>query len=234
MEFEPLHIENLKYSLFKKRRFLPLFLATFLGTFNDNLLRSGLVVLIAYAATQGIALPLDSKILTTICAALLILPLLLFSSLAGTLADKFEKSRLVVIAKLAEVLIMCGAFYGFATHDIYLLMLLLFFSGTHTAFYGPIKYSLLPEHLPKGELMAANGFMSSGGFLAVLFGMITGGWLVVMPGNFIGMAAIAIACSGLFASIFIPRSKASHPEAHVEWNLWNAVCQLRAERGAGR
>lgn len=220
---EALHIENLKYKLFKKRRFLPLFLATFLGTFNDNLLRSGLVVLIAYSATQGIALPTKPAILVTICSALLIIPLLLFSALAGTLADKFEKSRLVIIAKLAEVAIMCGAFYGFATHNIYLLMVLLFISGTHTAFYGPIKYSLLPEHLPKGELMAANGFMSSGGFLAVLFGMITGGWLVVMPQNYIGAMAITIACCGLCASLFIPQSKASHPEAHIEWNLWNGM-----------
>jgi acyl-[acyl-carrier-protein]-phospholipid O-acyltransferase/long-chain-fatty-acid--[acyl-carrier-protein] ligase len=223
MEFEPLHIENLKYSLFKKRRFLPLFLATFLGTFNDNLLRSGLVVLIAYSAGQGIVLPTKPEILVTICSALLILPLLLFSSIAGTLADKFEKSRLVVIAKLAEVGIMCTAFYGFAMHDIYLLMVLLFISGTHTAFYGPIKYSLLPEHLPTGELMAANGFMSSGGFLAVLFGMITGGWLVMMPENYIGIAAISIACCGLLSSIFIPQSKASHPEAHIELNMWKSM-----------
>jgi acyl-[acyl-carrier-protein]-phospholipid O-acyltransferase/long-chain-fatty-acid--[acyl-carrier-protein] ligase len=223
MELETLQITHLKYSLFKKRRFLPLFLSGFLGAFNDNLLRSGLVVLIAYSAGKGIELPTRPEILVTICSALLILPLLLFSSVAGTLADKFEKSRLVVIAKLAEVGIMSCAFFGFATHDIYLLMTLLFISGTHTAFYGPIKYSLLPEHLPEGELMAANGFMSSGGFLAVLFGMITGGWLVVMDENYIGFAAIGIACAGLLSSIFIPQSKASHPEAHIEWNLVKGI-----------
>jgi acyl-[acyl-carrier-protein]-phospholipid O-acyltransferase/long-chain-fatty-acid--[acyl-carrier-protein] ligase len=226
MELDALHFENLKYSLFARRRFLPLFLATFLGSFNDNLLRSGLVVLIAYSATQGIHLPTRPEILVTICSALLILPLLLFSSLAGSLADKFEKSRLVVLAKLAEVCIMLVAFYGFATHNIYLLMVMLFISGTHTAFYGPIKYSLLPEHLPQGELLAANGFMASGGFLAVLFGMITGGWLALLPGTPIGYVAVCVACGGLAASLCIPRSKAAHPEAHIDLNMWKGACTL--------
>ncbi len=221
VELEPLPLTNLKYRLFGQRRFLPIFLISFLGVINDNLLRSGLVVLIAYSAVQGIALPMRAEILVTLCSALLILPLLLFSSVAGTLADKFEKSRLVVLAKLAEVAIMAGAFYGFATHDIYLLMFLLFISGTHTAFYGPIKYSLLPEHLKSGELLAGNGFMASGSYLAVLLGMITGGWLVVKEGNLIGMTAVIIACAGFAASLFILKSKASHTEARIDFNIWN-------------
>lgn len=225
---EPIILENLKYSLFTKRRFLPIFLTAFLGVCNDNLLRSGLVVLIAYSALHGIALPMRPEILVTLCSALLILPLLLFSSVAGTLADKFEKSRLVVFAKVAEVLIMAVAFYGFATANIYLLMVMLFISGTHTAFYGPIKYSLLPEHLAKGELLAGNGFMASGSYLAVLFGMITGGWLVEMEGNIIGITALGIACTGLLASLFIPHAKASHPEAHIDFNIWKGACTMIA------
>src|SRR5580704_17656346 len=143
MELEGLALQNLKYSLFRKRRFLPIFLATFLGAFNDNLIRSGLVVLIAYGAGKGIALPARPEILVTICSALLVIPLLLFSSIAGTLADKFEKSQLVRITKCVEVGIMGCVFFGFATHNILLLMCLLFVSGTHTTFYSPIKFSIL-------------------------------------------------------------------------------------------
>src|ERR1700760_4870870 len=113
MELDALHIKDHKYGLFVKRRFLPIFLATFLGAFNDNLLRSGLVVMIAYSASKGIALPARPDILVTFCSGLLIVPLILFSSLAGPLADKYEKSRLVRIAKFAEIGIMAGAYYGF-------------------------------------------------------------------------------------------------------------------------
>lgn len=228
MELDSFHLENRKYSLFLKRRFLPIFLTSFLGVFNDNLLRSGLVVLIAYSALRGIALPVRPEILVTICSALLILPMVLFSSLAGTLADKFEKSRLVQLAKLAEVLIMLGACYGFATENIYLLMALLFISGTHTAFYSPIKYSLLPEHLAPGELLAGNGFMASGSYLAILSGMIAGGWLVEVEGNVIGLAAVIIACAGFAASLYILKSSAAHPDTPIDFHIWKSACALVA------
>ncbi|NCY26513.1 MAG: hypothetical protein EBX37_17280, partial [Alphaproteobacteria bacterium] len=69
MDVEGLHIEPMKFRLFFQRRFLPIFLATFLGGFNDNLVRSGLVVLIAYSARKGIALPAQPEILVTLCSA---------------------------------------------------------------------------------------------------------------------------------------------------------------------
>ncbi len=223
MELDGLHLEKLKYSLFLKRRFVAIFLATFLGAFNDNLLRSGLVVLIAYSASKGITLPTQPEILVTICSALLILPLLLFSSIAGPIADKYEKSRLVMLTKLAEIVIMMVVYYGFATQNIYLLMCMLFVSGTHTAFYSPVKYSILPEHLSPGELLAGNGFMAGGSYLAVLLGMISGGLLVEYEGNLIGKAALLVAAVGLLASAFIPRTQPAHPERQVSCNIWKGA-----------
>jgi acyl-[acyl-carrier-protein]-phospholipid O-acyltransferase / long-chain-fatty-acid--[acyl-carrier-protein] ligase len=219
MELEGLHLENLKYSLFLKRRFWPIFLSTFLGAFNDNLLRSGLVVLIAYSAIRGIELPTRPEILVTICSALLVMPMLLFSGIAGGLADKYEKSRLVTYTKIAEVGIMLCVFYGFATQNIFLLMAMLFVSGTHTTFYGPIKYSILPDHLSSKELLAGNGFMAGGSYLAILSGMIIGGLLVEMPGNIIGIVAVTIALIGLVASFFIPLAHPPRPETKINFHI---------------
>lgn len=219
MELEALHLEKLKYGLFLKRRFYPIFLATSLGAFNDNLLRSGLVVLIAYAATKGITLPTRPEILVTICSALLVIPMLLFSFIAGQVADKLEKSRLVIFTKIAEVGIMSCAYYGFETQNITLLMAMLFISGTHTTFYSPIKFSILPDHLTHKELLAGNGFMAGGSYLAILLGMITGGLLVEIPGNIIGEVAVIIAAIGLASSLLIPRSKPAHPEMEIDYNI---------------
>lgn len=226
MELEPLDLAHLKYSLFARRRFLPMFLATSLGTFNDNMLRSALVVLIAYSELKGIALPVRPEILVTLCAALLVLPSLLFSSIAGAMADKYEKSRLVVFTKLAEVGIMAAAFYGFARQDIFLLMGLLFISGTHTSFYLPVKFSILPEHMKQGELLAANGFMAAGGYLSILLGMIAGGLLVEMPGNVIGQALLSVSLIGLLAALLIPNSHLSHPETFVRLNIFQGYREL--------
>jgi acyl-[acyl-carrier-protein]-phospholipid O-acyltransferase/long-chain-fatty-acid--[acyl-carrier-protein] ligase len=221
MELDVLNLEKLKYSLFLRRRFLPIFLATSLGAFNDNLLRSGLVVLIAYATIKGIDLPTRPEILVTICSALLVIPMLLFSFIAGQIADKYEKSKLVIFTKLAEVGIMACVYYGFETRNIYLLMVMLFISGTHSTFYGPIKFSILPDHLKKNELLAGNGFMAGGSYLAILLGMVTGGLLVEMPGNLIGLTAFCISLIGLFASLRIPRSKPAHPQMVINYDIYH-------------
>jgi len=223
VEIEGLHIAPLKFKLFLRRRFLPVFLATFLGAFNDNLIRSGLVVLIAYSARKGIVLPMQPEILVTICSALLMIPLILFSSLAGSLADKYEKSRLVVIAKMVEVAIMGVTFWGFETENIPLLMVMLFFSGMHTTFYSPIKFSILPDHLKKTELLAGNGFMAGASYIAILMGLIAGGLLVEYPGNVIGYASIAIALAGLLAASFIPPSQIAHSDMTIDFNLWRST-----------
>ncbi len=226
MEFDALALPTQKYSLFLRRRFLPIFLATSLGAFNDNMLRSGLVVLIAYAALNGIPLATSPEILVTICSALLVIPLIFFSSIAGSLADKFEKSRLVVLAKIAEIGIMAGAYVGFSTHNISMLMCLLFVSGTHTTFYSPIKFSILPDHLRSKELLAGNGFMAGGTYLATLMGLITGGLLVTMPGNVIGVTAVCIACAGTLAAMFIPISHIAHPGCKISLNIWKGSCEM--------
>ena len=220
---DQLQLKNLKYGLFLTRRFLPVFLATFLGALNDNLLRSGLVILVAYSASKGMVLPAKPEIIVTVSSALLMIPIIVFSSLAGSLADKYEKSRLVVFMKLAEIGIMAGAFYAFSTDNIMLLMCLLFLSGTHTCFYSPIKFSILPDHLNNKELLAGNGFMAGGSYLAILSGLIAGGLLVEYPGNIIGYTAVAISVTGFIASLFIPASAIGNPNTRISFNLWRGT-----------
>ena len=226
MELEALSIKNQKYSLFACRRFLPMFLATFLGTFNDNVLRSGLVVLIAYSSKHGIKLFADPEILVTLCSGLLVLPMVLFSSIAGQLADRYEKSRLLRFTKMAELFIMLSAAYGFYSQNIVLLMALLFISGTHSTFFVPIKFSILPQHLKHGELLAGNGFIASGGYLAILTGMMAGGLLVEGANNIIGVVLLSVAICGFTSSLFVPLAPSAHPDTKIHLNLWRGSMEI--------
>ncbi len=222
-------ITHLKYRLFLKRRFLPIFIAQFFGSFNDNMLRNGLVVLIAYASNHGIDLPVEKPaVLVTMCAALLVMPFIIFSSVAGQLADKIEKARLVTYTKIAEILIMSVAYWGFYTHNIYLLMVMLFISGTHSTFFGPIKYSILPEHLHHKELLAGNGFISAGTYMGVLLGLIAGALLVEVSAHAIGLSLLGVAIIGFIASLLIPHTKPAAPETHVHFRLWSGTREIIA------
>jgi acyl-[acyl-carrier-protein]-phospholipid O-acyltransferase/long-chain-fatty-acid--[acyl-carrier-protein] ligase len=221
--------------LITSRRFLPLFLTQFLGAFNDNLLRNALVVLVTFKLTAD-KLPTDPKTITTLASALLILPYVIFSSIAGELADKYERSRLMVYTKILEILVMSVAIYGFWTNNVSLLLGLLFGAGLQATFFSPMKYSVLPNHLSKDELIKGNGLIESGTFLAILTGSIAGTLLgkvinVDVPETslYVGISLLAISIIGLITSLFIPRAEAAQSELRLSRSItFGTIRMVRA------
>ena len=207
-----------QFRLLATRRFGPLFLTQLLGAFNDNLFKNALVLLITYQATTVTSI--RPELLVNLCGGVLILPFFLFSATAGQLADKFERSRIVRLVKLLEVGIMLVGAAGFALHSLGLLLATLFLLGTHSTFFGPVKYALLPQHLREEELVGGNGLVEFGTFVAILGGTIAGG--VLMSGaNGILLApacAVFVAVLGYLASRLLPPSPAPDPNLRLNWN----------------
>ena len=165
-----------QFSLLKNRRFIPLLLVQFLGAFNDNVFKNALIILITYQLiTQS---ELLQQLSVTIAAGLFILPFFLFSAFAGQLADKFSKKYLTIIIKGFECLFMLLASLGFYLHSVSLLMLVLFFMGMHSTFFGPIKYAILPDLLEKNQLIAGNALVEASTFIAILIGTTLGGLVI--------------------------------------------------------
>lgn len=208
-----------QFSLLTKRRFLPLFITQFLGAFNDNLYKNALVVLITFILVKELSV--DHKILVTLAGCLLIVPMFIFSALAGTLADKYEKAKLIRIIKFAEIVLMGLGAFGFILHNITLLMVVLFLLGVQATFFGPLKYSILPAHLAEDELVGGTALIEMGTFLAILLGNILGVILIVMPyGIFVICAAtVLLAVLGFVSSCFIPKAQAPAPLLPVSFNV---------------
>lgn len=174
--------ERSQFGLLATRRFLPFFLTQFLGAFNDNVFRNALVVSIAYGA--AVASDNDRvSLLANVAQALFILPFFLFSALAGQLADKYEKSRLIRQIKVAEVVLMLAAAVAFWFDSVAALLGIMFLLGAQSAAFGPLKYSLMPQHLHETELVGGNALVDTGTFLAILLGTIVGG-LIAAAGEF--------------------------------------------------
>ena len=167
--------ERSQFALLRVRRFLPFFLTQFFGAFNDNLFRNALVVSITYGATAAAA---KAGIVANVAQALFILPFFLFSALAGQLADKYEKSRLIRQTRLAEVFLMFAAAAALYSGHVPTLLGLIFLLGVLATIFGPLKYSLMPQHLRQSELVGGNALVDAGTFIAILIGTISGGLLV--------------------------------------------------------
>jgi acyl-[acyl-carrier-protein]-phospholipid O-acyltransferase / long-chain-fatty-acid--[acyl-carrier-protein] ligase len=204
--------------LLATRKLLPLFTAQFLGAVNDNLFKNALVILVAYRDTTSAT---ATEIVVTLAAALFILPYFIFSATAGQLADKFEKSRLVQVVKLWEVGVMLAAAASFALDSLVIQLGVLFLLGVQAAFFGPVKYGILPELLAPDELLAGNGLIEAGTFLAILIGTIAGGLLILAPAGpaIVSIVQLVFAVCGWAASRFIPRLRAGAPELKINPNI---------------
>ena len=178
-------------SLLTKRRFAPMFVVQFLGAFNDNLLKFAMLFLANFGIYANA--PEKAEILAAAATGLFIAPYFLFSALAGQLADRIDKARLIRWIKLAEVLIMGIGLAGFWFQSIPALMTALFLMGLHSTIFGPVKYSILPQHLREHEIMGGTGLIEAGTFLAILGGQLLAG---VVPPWEAGLIATGLACIG--------------------------------------
>lgn len=162
--------------IFKDRKFWPLFWTQFLGALNDNFFKNALVMLITFKAVRiGM---LDANLLVPLAGGIFIFPFFIFSATAGQMADKFQKATLIKRIKFAEILIMAFASFGLYLNNYTLLLAVLFLMGTQSAFFGPLKYGILPSLVTPKKLVLGNAFVSAGTFIAILIGTITGGTFV--------------------------------------------------------
>lgn len=208
-------------SLLKERRFLPFFTVAFLTTFNDNVFKQALLV---YILTQNLSVfGLSSDVLIPLSTVIIILPHVLLSATAGQALDKHPKSKGIKWVKFAEIAVMALGVAGLLTGNMMILLATLFLTGLQSAFFGPAKYSLLPEVLDDTELIGGNALIEMGTFLSVLSGTIFGGVLMGSMGLEQGRVAVSaaivgIAIIGAVASVFIPKSRAINPELRVNLN----------------
>ncbi|HET6308207.1 MAG TPA: MFS transporter, partial [Rhodopila sp.] len=165
--------------LVASRRLGPLCLAQACGAFNDNLVKNAMVVLAIFKLGIG------GAGLAALAGALFIAPYALLSATAGQLADRFDKSRLIRVMKVAEVVLMAAAAWAFAVGSVPGLLAVLFGLGVQATMFGPLKYGILPDHLREEELVAGNGLVEASTFLAILAGTVAGGALVLLgsPGT---------------------------------------------------
>jgi 1-acyl-sn-glycerol-3-phosphate acyltransferase len=206
-----------QFDLLGERRFGPFFATQFLGALNDNVLKNALVIAFTYQAAAWTTLSASS--LANLAQALFILPFFLFSAQAGQLADKLERSRIIRLVKLAEILIMLLAWLGFVLHSLGVLLGALFLMGVHSTVFGPVKYAILPQHLRDEELVGGNALVESGTFLAILLGTVLGGILIAAGGGHAAaLVCIGLAAAGYLASRGVPHSPAPVPRLRIDWN----------------
>jgi MFS family permease len=181
----------------------------FFGAFNDNLFKQlVLLICVSYAA--------NGQDYQQYASALFALPFVLFSGFAGFLADRISKQKIVVAMKIAEIAVMLAGFAAFYSTwgRLAWLMCVVFLMGTHSAFFGPSKYGILPELFRKSDLPQVNGMIQMTTFLAIICGAALAGFIKEWNANrlWVGSAlCIGIAVIGTLTSLLVRRTPVARP-----------------------
>lgn len=213
------------------KRFLPYFVTQCLGALNDNIYKNVLLLMVAYSQINE--LPISINLFVNLAAGLFILPFFLFSAHAGMLADNMDKAKLIRRLKQLEVVIMSCAAMAMLSQSYMVMLLLLFLTGCQSAYFGPVKYSLLPQVLAEEELVTGNAWVEMGTFLAILSGTLSAGLLMTSAHGIVASALIVFVLSlcGYLASRAIPALPLQHDATPIRFaplsGTWHAITKVR-------
>lgn len=232
---------ELESNLFQSRSFWGMTLTQFLGAFNDNLYKQLMLLLAVPAVMVGSAavsaanggnagaVSTDTQGWATFVFSL---PFVLVSGYAGYLSDRFSKTLIIVLCKYAEVIITILGMLAFFFYDTFGFIgtwTVLFLMGTHSAFFGPGKYGILPELFQHKELPRANGIILMTTFLAIIFGTVMAGGLKDLLGGTEGstsrlwigsLACVGIAFLGTLTVQFVRKVPPAQPAMRYSNDCW--------------
>jgi MFS family permease len=235
----------------KSRSYIGLLIAQFLACFNDQAIHYvaffyAVDMLVRYVGLRTF----DVKLLAVIVTSCFIAPFLLFSPIAGVLADKYSKRTTIVFWKIAEVGIMGLVFAGFLLPHVIglstssvawsasMLIAAVFLMGTHSTFFIPAKYGIMPEILHPSVLSRGNGLLEGSSFTGNILGTVFGGLVYVQYHSvydpqtgtlalgqewILGLILLGLALLGVAGALVMPRMPAADPNRKMEWNPWVPV-----------
>jgi acyl-[acyl-carrier-protein]-phospholipid O-acyltransferase/long-chain-fatty-acid--[acyl-carrier-protein] ligase len=129
----------------------------------------------------------------------------------------------VVLCKLAEIgIVILGTlslWRNANTHNLYAIFAVLFLMGTHSAFFGPSKFGILPEILREKNLPAANGVFLMTMFLAIILGQALAGVLkqYLIPDSLlvVGLVYVLVAGSGFMSALLVRPTPPANPALKI-------------------
>ena len=210
--------------LLLSKRFAPLFWCQFFAAFNDNFLKTSLVFLILFGTDLTAS---EAAALITLASAIFIAPYFLLSGLGGELADRYDKARVAQWLKFAEILIALIAVAGYTRQSIPLLFVALLGFGLIAALFGPLKYGILPDHLERERLPAANALIEGATFIAILTGTIVGGIAAQGGGaRLFGLLVMGFAVACWLSALRIPPSGEGAPHLRITKNIARSTAAM--------
>jgi len=185
---------------------LSVLVAQFFSALADNAI---LITAIAIVKSQGL------PNLVPMLQESFVVPFILLAPFVGQVADGFPKGRVMLLANLLK---LAGAFamvWGVNPLTAYGMI------GIGAAMYSPAKYGILAQMFGPASLVRANGMMEGSTIVAILLGVLLGGWLADHSLHWAFVGVLLAYGTAAVANLFIPRLPAENLDA--SFNPWRLL-----------
>jgi LPLT family lysophospholipid transporter-like MFS transporter len=156
-----------------QRNYPILLTSQFLSALGDNAILAVIVGQLTYLQKAGALTEAQLRTHNTVYTSLLFVPFIVLAPIAGFLNDRYPKTAWLAggngLKVIGTLLCTLSIAFGPIWQGIGYLMV-----GVGACVYGPAKYGILPEILPKDRLVRANGMVELLTLVAILGGGIVG------------------------------------------------------------
>ena len=156
-----------------QRNYPILLTSQFLSALGDNAILAVIVGQLTYLQKAGALTEAQLRTHNTVYTSLLFVPFIVLAPIAGFLNDRYPKTAWLAggngLKVIGTLLCTLSIAFGPIWQGIGYLMV-----GVGACVYGPAKYGILPEILPKDRLVRANGMVELLTLVASLGGGIVG------------------------------------------------------------
>ncbi|MBI4092803.1 MAG: MFS transporter [Candidatus Kerfeldbacteria bacterium] len=155
--------------------------ANFLKLWGSQILNQSAGHILNFALAIRIFEISGSSTLVGILVATVSLPPVLFASLAGALADRFDRKVVLLLSNLCRAFVVVGFFlFG---NSPFALITLGFMISAISQFFGPAESSSIPEVVDRKEIFIANSLFVSTVYITFLIGYSIAGPLLQAFGS---------------------------------------------------
>ncbi len=189
-------------AVFRNAGFLRLWLSQAATQIGGNMVLYGLTVIVVDST--------GSKTAVSLLILTFLVPAVLFSAVAGVYVDRIEGRTILVATNILRGLAFVALWL--AGGNLALILILNVFISTVTVFFAPAEAAMIPNVVPRHQLLAANGIFTLTLNAAFALGFALLGPLVV---NIASPEAVILVVAGLYflAAVFcftLPSSPPAH------------------------
>lgn len=200
--------------LSKNGNFLSFFSVKILGAFNDSFIQAGFLAFVTSALLSNS--DTHSQNMVFLATGLFMIPVFLFSTMAGEVSDKYDKARLLKCIKLFEIGIAILISASYLLKSEAGMLAGMFFAGLEAAFFTPVRLSIIPFITGKGQLIQANSALESGSYIFKFAGTLAGIVAGATINPYFPLILLLLSSLGFFFASRMPSQKPADPESRVD------------------